>query len=68
MKKAVVDDKTKMRVIFTCDNLKKQCVGTIYAQELRSLRTKYIYKDINFSELKRDVQWINNLRNLLKQK
>jgi predicted transcriptional regulator len=56
-----VDDETKLKVIFTISNLKKNFIGTIYASELRGLRRKYIYKDISFDELKRDVNWLNDL-------
>ena len=59
-----VDDETKLKVIFTISNLKKNFIGTIYASELRGLRRKYIYKDISFDELKRDVNWLNDLRKI----
>ena len=59
-----VDDETKLKVIFTISNLKKNFIGTIYASELRGLRRKYIYKDISLDELKRDVNWLNDLRKI----
>ena len=59
-----VDDETKLKVIFTISNLKKNFIGTIYASELRGLRRKYIYKGISFDELKRDVNWLNDLRKI----
>lgn len=64
----MVNEELKLKMIFMCDKLKKKCPGTIYSNELRALRTKYIYKDINFSEFKRDVEWINNLKKIFNDK
>lgn len=62
-----VGDDIKLKVIFTIDNLRPHFVGTVYASELRGLRRKYIYKDISFDELKLDVEWLKNIKKILKE-
>jgi hypothetical protein len=59
------DDKTKMKVIIYIDNLQPKLKGTIYHNELLSLRKKYIYKDVSFDELKTDVGYLRNLKYLV---
>lgn len=66
MKVMKVNDKLKMRVISCCDKLKPRFTGTIYSNELRAIRTRYIYKDICLGELKKDVNYLSDLIKLSK--
>jgi|LakMenEpi03Aug12_release.lakeMendotaPanAssembly.Ray.scaffolds.fasta_scaffold1574815_2 hypothetical protein len=61
------DDKTKMKVIIYIDNLQPKLKGTIYHNELLSLRKKYIYKDVSFDELKTDVGYLKQIKKIIIQ-
>jgi hypothetical protein len=59
------DDKTKMKVIIYIDSLQPKLKGTIYHNELLSLRKKYIYKDVSLDELKTDVGYLKNIKRII---
>jgi hypothetical protein len=61
------DDKTKMKVIIYIDGLQPKLKGTIYHNELLSLRKKYIYKDVSFDELKTDVGYLKQIKKIIIQ-
>jgi hypothetical protein len=61
------DDKTKMKVIIYIDGLQPKLKGTIYDNELLSLRKKYIYKDVSFDELKTDVGYLKQIKKIIIQ-
>ena len=61
------DDKTKMKVIIYIDSLQPKLKGTIYDNELLSLRKKYIYKDVSFDELKTDVGYLKQIKRIIIQ-
>jgi hypothetical protein len=61
------DDKTKMKVIIYIDSLQPKLKGTIYDNELLSLRKKYIYKDVSFDELKTDVGYLKQIKKIIIQ-
>lgn len=60
-----LDDKTKMKVIIYIDSLQPKLKGTIYDNELLSLRKKYIYKDISLDELKTDVGYLKQIKRII---
>ena len=59
------DDKTKMKVIIFIDKVRPKLEGTVYNNELLSLRKKYIYKDVSLDELKTDVIYIKNIKKII---
>ena len=59
------DEKTKMKVIIYIDGLQPKLKGTIYHNELLSLRKKYIYKDVSLDELKTDVGYLRNIKRII---
>ena len=61
----MVHDKQKTKVVFAIDYLAKRFSGTIYEQELKLLRKKYIYKDISVEEYSRDRFYLIELKKLL---
>lgn len=61
------DDKNKMKVIIFIDKIRPKLKGTVYNNELLSLRNKYIYKDICREELKTDVVYLKNIKRILKK-
>ena len=61
------DDKIKLKVITYIDGLQPKLKGTIYHNELNSLRKKYIYKDISLDELKTDVGYLKQIKRIIIQ-
>jgi hypothetical protein len=61
------DDKTKMKVIIFIDKVRPKLEGTVYNNELLSLRKKYIYKDVSLDELKTDVVYLKNIKKIVIQ-
>jgi len=61
------DDKTKMKVIIFIDKVRPKLEGTVYNNELLSLRKKYIYKDVSLDELKTDVVYLKNIKKIIIQ-
>jgi len=59
------DDKTKMKVIIFIDKVRPKLEGTVYNNELLSLRKKYIYKDVSLDELKTDVGYLKNIKRII---
>jgi len=59
------DDKTKMKVIIFIDKVRPKLEGTVYNNELLSLRKKYIYKDVSLDELKTDVIYLKNIKKII---
>lgn len=60
----MINDKIKIKVIFRIDYLVKKLGGTIYELELKSLRKKYIYKDISDEEYIRDKNYLMDLKKI----
>jgi len=56
----IVNELTKLKVIGIIDQLKPKFTGTIYSGELRAIRNKYIYKDIEKNEFKNDLIKLKN--------
>jgi hypothetical protein len=61
------DDKTKMKIIIFIDKVRPKLEGTVYNNELLSLRKKYIYKDVSLDELKTDVVYLKNIKKIVIQ-
>jgi len=61
-------EKYKIQIIHACDILKKHYSGTIYSNELKNIRRKYIYKDISRMELIYDKEYLRNLWSMTKIK
>jgi hypothetical protein len=60
----MVDDKRKIKIIWFIDLLEDRFIGSIYSDELKMMRLKYIYKDISEVDLKKDVEWLKNLKKI----
>ena len=61
-----VEEKHKIKVIHFCNDISKKTIGTIYHKDIRAIKNRYIYKDISIDEFKKDVQYLNNLKNIFK--
>jgi hypothetical protein len=59
-----VNDKTKSKVIWQIDNNLNKVKGTIYEKELKMMRSKYIYKDIDTEQLVKDVKYLKCIKQL----
>ena len=59
-----VEDRFKSKVIWNIDSQIKGLKGTIYEKELKMMRLKYIYKDIDSNELKKDITYLRCVKNL----
>jgi hypothetical protein len=59
-----VNDKTKSKVIWQIDNNLNKVKGTIYEKELKMMRSKYIYKDIDTEQLIKDVKYLKCIKQL----
>lgn len=53
-----IEDKFKSKVIWTIDSQMEKVRGTIWERELGMMRKKYIYKDIEGVEFKRDLKFL----------
>lgn len=60
-----VDDDIKLEMIFVIDKFLLLLKGSIYEQELKQLRCKYIYKDICCTELKKDMAYIKDIEDMM---
>jgi hypothetical protein len=59
-----VNDKTKSKVIWQIDKNLNKVKGTIYEKELKMMRSKYIYKDIDTEQLIKDVKYLKCIKQL----
>lgn len=61
-----VDEKNKIKVIHFCNDISRKVVGTIYSREVRAMKNRYIFKDICLDEFKKDVDYLKNLKRIIK--
>lgn len=64
----IIKDEIKMEVIEFVDNLNSHYDGFLkqYTKELKRIKEKYMYKDIEYHECKKDVDTINQIKKDLK--
>lgn len=60
-----MDDKNKLKIIFTIDKYSKYLENSIYYKDLQNLRKKYIYKDISANEAITDIKWLWNIKQII---
>jgi hypothetical protein len=60
----MVDDKRKIKIIWFIDLLEDRFKDSVYSGELKMMRLRYIYKDISEVDLKKDVEWLKNLKKI----
>lgn len=63
----MTDEKSKMKVIMTIDKLESEVPRSIVS-DLKRMRDKYIFKDINLNELKSDVKYLKSVKDIIKNK
>jgi hypothetical protein len=61
----IANERNKQKIINELDRLQNlpELLGVPDKLSLKKLREKYIYKDINDSEIVRDIHFIKNIRN-----
>ena len=57
----MIDDRRKLELIDYIDKMYPSFENTIYSKDLKQMRDKYIFKDINPSEYKMDRRILKNL-------
>jgi hypothetical protein len=57
----MIDDKRKIELIDYIDKMYPSFENTIYSKDLKQMRDRYIFKDINPSEYKMDRRILKNL-------
>ncbi len=57
----MIDDKRKLELIDYIDKMYPIFEKTIYRKDLKQMRDRYIFKDINPSEYKNDRRFLKNL-------
>jgi hypothetical protein len=62
------NDGQKLKLIDCIDKLDYKFKGTIFYSELKMMRLKYIYKDISYIELNKDVDYLRNIRQIARSK
>lgn len=61
------DDKNKLDVISSIDKLQPKLRSTIYERELKSMREKYVFKDISYQEFLKDVYYLKQIKKIIIQ-
>lgn len=62
----MINDKKKIRVIDIIDKYEPQVPGSV-RPDLKRIREKYIYKDINDSEFANDITFLRQVRDMIKK-
>jgi hypothetical protein len=57
----MIDDRRKLELIDYIDKMSPSFEDTIYRRDLKQMRDRYIFKDINPSEYKKDRRFLKNL-------
>jgi hypothetical protein len=66
--KGQVDDKTKIEVISFIDYINNKVLKrSQFFRELKSMKARYIYKDICTHELKNDITYLKNLKEIVNE-
>ena len=66
--KGQVEDKTKIKVISFINYIEdKVAKRSQFFRELKSMKARYIYKDICIDELKKDITYLKNLKEIVNE-
>lgn len=60
----MIKEDLKMVVIYFINKNYKYLKGTTYGIDLKSMRKKYIYKDISDGEFIKDIQYLRSVKNI----
>lgn len=62
----MINNTQKQKVIFYINEIEdKFKFSKTYFKELKSLKDKYIFTEINYSEFKKDVEYLKKIRDII---